>query len=172
MLIGAGHAAQVGKDSLADILVKNHGFTRLAFADALKQLVYETNTEVRKLVDVMGWEASKVAHPAAVRQPLVDVGNSARRILGEDVWVRAVMDQIVPGRSYILSDCRFINEIEWIKGLGGSAVRIDRPGFAPLSNVADQALVGYAGWDYIIENDGALSDLKSKVEVMLEALRD
>ena len=36
MIIGLGYKARVGKDTVGDYLVKNHGFVRLGFADALK----------------------------------------------------------------------------------------------------------------------------------------
>lgn len=170
MIIGAGHAAQVGKDTLADILVKDHGFTRLAFADALKQLVYETMPSVSFLVDLYGWENGKTVYPAQVRQPLVDVGNAARRILGEDVWLNAVALQIESGRDYVISDTRYPNEVEWVKQ-HGIAVKITRPGFAPLSNVADQALADYADWDHTIDNDGSVDDFAAKVDKLLQNIR-
>ena len=59
MLIGLGHTARVGKDTCANILVEHHGFTAVAFADALREFVYNTNEQVRAIVDHMGWEHGK-----------------------------------------------------------------------------------------------------------------
>jgi dephospho-CoA kinase len=173
MIIGVGHVARVGKDEVAKILVEHHGFTRLAFADALKQLVYETQPEVRAMVDRVGWEQGKTVYPDHVRKPLVDVGNAARRILGENVWVNAVAAQVEPGRDYVIPDTRYMNEIRWVqKHCGangfGYVVKVNRPGVEALPNVADQALANWDGWDGVIENDGSLSDLKVKVEKLLQ----
>jgi len=40
-IIGLGHRQGVGKDTLGQILVKEHDFCRLAFADAIKASLYE-----------------------------------------------------------------------------------------------------------------------------------
>ena len=47
MIIGLTGYAQSGKDSVADILVKNYGYTRIAFADPIRKLLYETNPAVK-----------------------------------------------------------------------------------------------------------------------------
>ena len=39
LVVLLGHQAHVGKDMLGAHLVENHGFTRFAFADKLKQVV-------------------------------------------------------------------------------------------------------------------------------------
>ena len=43
MIIGLTGYAQSGKDTVAKILVENYGFTRIAFADKIREFLYETN---------------------------------------------------------------------------------------------------------------------------------
>ena len=48
MIIGLGFKARSGKDTVADYLIENYGFKRLAFADALKEgcrHIFELNDE-------------------------------------------------------------------------------------------------------------------------------
>ena len=165
MLIAFGHTARVGKDTCGALLVRHHGFERVAFADALRTFVYRTHPEVRRLVDSMGWEEAKLAHPL-VRKTLVDVGNVGRRVVGEDVWVRAAFRGVTADRVAI-TDLRYRNEARAIRDRGGLLVRVTRPGVEPLPNVADQALIDFDGWDAVIANDGTLDDLKVQLDELL-----
>jgi hypothetical protein len=162
--------AQVGKDSAAGRLVERHGFTRLAFADALKDFVYRTDLRIREAVDAFGWESAKILFPW-VRQRLQDVGLEARNRFGENVWVDAVFAQMKPGGRYAISDCRFLNEVEAVKARGGIVVRIDRPGYCPVNGHRSEVeLLSFSGWDHIVANDGTLEDLAKRVDTMLAEL--
>ena len=46
MIIGLTGYAQSGKDTLANILVENYGYTRVAFADKIREFLYEVNPMV------------------------------------------------------------------------------------------------------------------------------
>lgn len=166
VLIGFGHAARVGKDSSARILVEEYGFTSMAFADALRSVAYESNPAVRRLVDLEGWEVAKTVYPT-VRQYLVDLGNACRRNIGCDIWVDAVFAKVDSNRDFVITDVRYPNEVQRVLGHGGLAVKVTRPGIEPMDNVADQALAGYCGWSTELINDGTLADLKVKVADLL-----
>ena len=166
-VIGIGHYARTGKDALAEILVREHGFTRIAFADALRNVLYESDPLVRRLVDAIGWESAKITH-SVVRNRLVAHGNAIRKHLGEDAWIRAVERQIHEGR-YVIPDVRYSNEVEWILSIG-TAVKLTRPGVEPLPNIADQTLVGFTGWTREIHNSGTLDDLARHAADLMEDL--
>lgn len=173
MIIGVGHAAQVGKDSFGDALVRYHGFTRLAFADVLKSLVYDSDYRVRWLVDRYGWEDAKVKYPRQVRRALVDVGFAARTHLGPDVWLNAVTRQIEanPCRDYVITDVRYPNELRWVLDVSGIAVKINRPGHGALDDVADRALADSSDWSAVVENDGTLDDLTIEAGAIVASIR-
>jgi hypothetical protein len=170
VLIGLGHTARVGKDTVARILVKEHGFTRLAFADVLRAVAYESNPSVRRHVDLVGWESAKTAYPED-RDYLVALGNACRRRIGEDVWVNAVFDQLRAGADYVISDVRYPNELHRVTAEGGISVRVTRPGVEPLANIADRALAGFTGWDATIENNGTIDELQIVLKAWLESSR-
>jgi len=165
LLIGLGHSARVGKDTCAALLVEHHGYERLAFADALRDFVDATHADISHLVDRHGWDYSKETFPF-VRQTLVDVGNAARQIMGEDVWVDAAFSRMTSPRT-VVTDVRYPNEVDAIRRRGGLAVKVTRPGVCPLPNVADQALAGYDGWDAVIVNDGDLDDLFAQLDCLV-----
>ena len=70
MIIGLTGFARSGKDSVAKVLVDQYGFTRVAFADKIRELLYEVNPIVNDsnftlqgVVNEFGWEDAKVLFP-------------------------------------------------------------------------------------------------------------
>ena len=165
-IIGLGHHAGSGKDALAEILVREHGFVRLAFADPLRAVVKDTNPVVRRLVDQFGWEYAK-RHYSAPRRALETTGKACRRVLGGDVFIRSVFSKMEQDGRYVISDCRWPLEAEAILSAGGLLVKVTRPGAQPQDTESDHALDGFDGWDAEIVNDGSLDDLSAKAEELL-----
>lgn len=167
MIIGLGHQARVGKDTLANLLVERHGFQRLAFADKLKELAYETDPLVygggtghlQEFVDTEGWEAAK-AHPE-VRRYLQFLGTGARKVLGPNIWVDSVLDKIRdnPEQDYVITDVRFPNEFEALQDEGAYLIKLIRDD-APVvaGHISETALID-AEWDYIVPNNGTPENL-------------
>lgn len=130
MLIGLTGYKQAGKDSTADVLVKHFGFTKLAFADALREIALAANPfiEVNEhmvyerydaLLDEYGYEECKYFKD--FRGFLQRLGTEGiRKSLGPEVWVNAVANKMAddPDRNYVITDCRFPNEANWIKERG------------------------------------------------------
>lgn len=200
MLIGLGHKMRVGKDTVADILVKKHGFIQLSFAKALKNMALEVDPVIfsvpavnvggghgrlAHLVATEGWDNAK-RYPE-VRRFLQALGVSARNILDEDIWVQTVLGQLAEGTGanwgpdVVITDVRFPNEVEAIanadkyEGLyNGKLVRVDRPNLPTVgsnNHESETALDGFDGWDYVLVNDGLLTALPRKVDDMLIELR-
>lgn len=170
---------RAGKDTVAEHLVGKYGFTRFAFADAVRAMAEAIDPYVdgrARLSDVLeregGWEQAK-AHPE-VRRILQVVGTEAGRgIIGETVWVDILERGIrALGGPAVVSDCRFPNEADWGQARGAMVVRIRR---AVTDTVEDphlsEALVDTIEADYAIHNDGTLDDLAEEVEEMVRWAR-
>ncbi len=113
-VIGLMGYAQVGKDTVAKILVEEHGFTRLAFADKLRSVLYDTNPvllinggsiTLQAFVDSVGWDEAK--QWSEVRRLLQDLGVAVRDHLGYDTWRDALLDQTQSGGKFVITDVRF-----------------------------------------------------------------
>jgi len=125
-----------GKDTLASYLVGAHGFTRVAFADPVREMALAINPYVhdatttqrlRSLVDVHGWEGSKREFPE-VRRLLQVIGTDAVRAQSPDFWVDQALATVRAVRGpVVFTDTRFLNEAERVVMLGGISVNIEGP---------------------------------------------
>jgi hypothetical protein len=180
LLIGLTGYAQVGKDTLANLLVGDFNFQRKGFADNLRSMLYALNpilpapnwakvgdnfgnngvVRVRDYVDFYGWETAKKEVPE-IRQLLQRLGTDAgRSVLGDNVWVDALLNSPNNAR-LVISDCRFPNECSSIKERGGVIIRVNRKGYGPINDhISETASLGFE--DYNIQNEGSPEDLKNQ----------
>lgn len=125
--------AGVGKDTVARLLVERFGYTRVAFADALKAVLFEANPTVgtsslRDLVNDIGWEGAKT-NPEVRR--LLQATGMAVRAIDERFWVRALDEAVctLPADDpIVVTDMRMPNEMRWCRSVGMLTVRLDRDG--------------------------------------------
>lgn len=174
MIIGLGYQARSGKDTVADYLVLKHGFIKTAFAAALKEaaecifgLNYEQLHGSKKEEIDPYWDDTP-------RNILQKLGTEClRNGYREDVWVmslrRFVMER--PKANWVISDCRFPNEAQAVKEMGGFAVNIIRPHrdkIATTQHASEVSMTDYDGWDYTIQNDkDSLANLYALADRML-----
>ena len=170
MIIGLSGYAQSGKDEVANILVKEYGYERIAFADAIRDLLgkitlaLEDDMPLEMLVRTHDWEYIKKNYPST-RKYLQEVGFAAREVLGEDIWVIAAIRKMYdPYKNYVVTDVRFENEAIMIKQMRGQIWRIRRNDVGPINDhISEIALDDYK-FDQILKNEGSLDDLKQRVD--------
>ena len=193
MIIGISGYARSGKDSVAEILVREHGFRRVAFADKLREFLLAVNpiVEVEKdsdelwsdegfirevlnvrvvrvsdVIDWYGWDRYKESpYNDEIRGLLQRLGTEAgRNLLGENVWVDALFAGVGAGEKIVIPDTRFPNEYEAITTRGGFVWRTERPGVAPANSHASETSLDNHEFHARISNDGTLNDLERKVK--------
>lgn len=174
ILIGVTGEARAGKDTFARLLGE-HGYRRVAFADALKQVValiadepvglYHDDTTKEQYTDALGMTR---------RQALQLMGTEGgRKVLGDLVWVnRLTRSWRNAGKPrWVVSDVRFDNEAEAIRANGGIIVKIVRPQAEKISTgVAGHASEGgidHSLVDFHVKNSGTLEDLASSARLVL-----
>lgn len=174
MIIGLIGYAQSGKDSVAKVLVEHYGYTRVAFADKIREMLYDLNPMVKEkfrlqgVVDAYGWDQAKVLFPE-IRRGLQELGVSARTHLGPDVWVNSVLQQMIDEVDYVITDVRFKNEAEVIHNVHGQLWRVKRPGVNAVNNhVSESELDGYKV-DKILSNGGTLEELELLVHTRMDS---
>lgn len=109
----------------------------------------------------------------SVRDLLQKLGTEAMRNgLHENVWVNALFADYTEDKQWVITDVRFPNEFKAIKDKGGIVIRVNRPGHGNSmkelaeAHPSETALDGH-DFDYVIENDGNLEKLISKVKEIL-----
>ena len=174
-IVGLTGYARSGKDTVAGILVNEYGFTRVAFADKIKELLWHVNPlletfyDLQSSVDEIGWEESK--KDSEVRRLLQDLGVGARRVLGEDVWViTALREMDDTDQKYVVTDVRFENEAVMIKQLGGQLWRVKRPGVEAVNNHISESNMDFYKVDQILHNGGTIEELELLVQQRMDAL--
>jgi hypothetical protein len=138
-IIGLVGFAGSGKGAVADILVEKHGYTKLSFADSVKDAtaaifgwersLLEGDTsesrEFREKTDSF-WSA-RLGYDLTPRLELQRMGTEAGRdVFGTDLWITSVEKKILEHEKVVLADTRFPNEIEFIRKLYGHIIRVVR----------------------------------------------
>lgn len=173
-VIGLTGYAQSGKDTLASILVEKYGYSRVAFADKIRDFLYGINPMVacsptgylRDLVNLVGWDKAK--QEPQVRRLLQDLGISARELIDENIWVTTALKHIGKDERVVVTDVRFENEAMMIKLMGGQLWRVRRPGVEAVnSHVSETQLDGYKV-DQIFVNSGSIQDLELLIRTRMQ----
>jgi len=173
MIFGLTGKSGAGKDTAADILCDEFGFTRIAFADKLKDAAREIfGFSTRQLhgADRDVIDAYWGCAPSTVLQILgfecVRNGFAGTQI-GEDVWIKAAFRDMEPGKSYVFTDVRYENEASAIKSMGGNILRITRSRRVSTrrDHSSETALDAYPCEEIV--NDGTLGDLEEKLRTWI-----
>lgn len=205
-----------GKDTMADYLVKEYGYVKISMADPFKRIakdIYEfTDEQLWGPSSARNQEDKRYLRPdgsyLSARIVTQLLGNELSRLAYPETWIvymKRVVKKIQAGYFYdekkgtyrvkgkksdytgiIVSSCRFQNEIEAVKEIGGITVRLKRPslpteGFLKtgLKNhitETEQLALPDDFFDYVIEVpeglqnfykaiDGFIKDVKAKEKV-------
>lgn len=183
-IIALSGFARSGKDEVSNILVKEFGFKKVAFADKLREVLYALNptligrfeisenavipqVTLQEVIDVYGWDGYKESmYGLEIRRLLQRLGTEAgRETLWDSIWIDAALTGHDEDAKIVISDARFINEFEAIISRGGYVWRVDRPGVGPANDhKSETEAVGYKKFSMQIYNDGDLDDLKQVVK--------
>ncbi len=173
--VGISGYARSGKDTVAAHLIETAGYSRMSFADPMREALVNLNpnitfvgledsVELKLAVERFGWEALKSLAPE-VRGLMQRMGTEVgREMFNEDFWVNAALDRAEDGSKLVFSDVRYPNEANAIKKLGGKVYRVTRKGVGPANSHPSEIGMDDYEVDVLIENNGSLSDLAEKIE--------
>lgn len=207
MILGVTGFIGSGKDTIADYLCTFHGFKRLSFAASLKDAISnifgwdrellegttKTSREWREKVDP--WWSEKLGREITPRWVLQFWGTEVcRNGFHQDIWVASVENKLRTAKdNIVITDCRFINEVEAIKNAGGITCRVERGPKPEWYEDAVNANKGprQIGWslgrdrlqklgihaseyssvgleyDHYIDNNGTIDDLHKQIESII-----
>lgn len=137
-LIGVCGNKFMGKDTIADYLTAEYGYTKLAFAQPVKevskilfgftheQLHGDQKEETDKNWGITPRTVFQFIGTDLIRKQMCKILPD----IGEDFWVECLKQKckklLESGKSVVISDVRFENEANAIKDLGGIIIRVHR----------------------------------------------
>lgn len=194
MIIGICGLIGSGKGTVADILVNDYGYSKVSFADKLKDGVAQVFGWSRQMLEgdtdeSRAWReqvdefwSKETGREITPRLVLQEFGTDCMRNgFFDGVWVSLLKKQLIenPNTNFVIPDVRFENEASMISEIGGKVWRVRR-GPDPVWFRMYQDLgvepqdVHKSEWawanvhiDTTIANDRSLFDLKNLVKDLL-----
>ena len=141
-LVGMTGKAGHGKDSVGNFLRDGYAFQRLSFADPLKEAAAvlwrfkkeQLYGDEKNDVDPRWRLSPRVAMQKLGTEVGRDLFGQWMPHIGPNFWLehmRLRLDELSrtsPGTSVVVCDVRFPNEADFIRKLGGTVIRVQRPG--------------------------------------------
>ena len=177
-VIGISGLIGSGKDEVARVLIEEFGYTRIGFADALKREVRTILPRTLAVLANLNYDGEPLSlearidkaiqnKPLGVRELLQEWGTELRRAEDPDYWVKRWLEQVYGVQKVVAPDCRFPNEIEAVRRLGGQHWQVVRPGQASQDHASEQSLDGTTS-DLVIINDLSLTALRAAVRTIMQ----
>lgn len=182
MLIGISGKIGSGKDTLAELIIKNDpSFVQKRFADKLKEIVM-----------ILGGVSHEDAYSQEGKNKFVKefgmtigqmqqtLGTEVFGAWDEETWIKALFsgygsDQGSRKPNWVISDVRFKNEADRIKLHGGILIRLNgdpakvrENSNRDLNHASETSLDEYPHFDYVYNNDISLNALESFAKHVLE----
>lgn len=163
--------AGAGKSTATRYLVERHGYTLVKFAGPLKDMMRAIGLAEDQIEGDLKETPTRLLQGKTPRQAMQALGTEwGRDLIGKDFWTflwehRAL--QVLDERDgrVVVDDCRFPNEAQLIRRLGGDIYKIAGRGGIAGDHVSER---GCGDEDLVIANAGAVEELHGKIE---EALR-
>jgi len=170
-LIGVHGKAQSGKDTIARVLVEEHGFVRMAFADPLKAasaVLFGWPVEMAFSDEIKGYKSP--LWDITGRTAFQRLGDAMKIGFGTDFWIKrwaCEYARLKDKHSIVVADVRTNAEADMIRGLGGVILHLERRG-AGLSGLegmhsSEAGITFNRSTDLRIENNGTLSELEDEI---------
>jgi len=173
-LIAFTGAAGSGKSTAASHLREWYGYTRIRFADPIKEMLRDFGLTFDQLDGSLKETPCDLLCGKTPRRAMQTLGDEwGRQLMGGDVWVRAWERRVDEVRSFrdcgiVVDDLRYPNELDAILHLGGTVIRVVRPGIDLVESHASESHVLFS--QRILINHGSVADLRQSLERIIEGI--
>lgn len=167
-IVALAGAAGSGKSTLADYMVERHGYQRIKFAGPVKAMCRAlgmTDAMLEGELKEVGVPWLEGRSPRYIMQRLG--GEWGREMIGPDLWtglwVKAVSDALVAGKRVVVDDCRYDNEAEAARSLGGVVIQLQGRGGIDTTHPSEAGVDA----DLVLHNVAGITDLQARADEAL-----
>jgi len=167
--------AGAGKSTVADYLMREHGYVLIKFAGPLKAMLRAIGLDDEEI------EGSRKEQPCDLlcgktpRHAMVTLGTEwGRDLIGVDFWTGLWMEEAAAhlnsGHVVVVDDCRFENEMHAVQKMGGVLWHIYRPahlGSSIPGHRSEGALSDHYDDMRTILNGGSIAELLMRAHAAL-----
>ena len=182
MIIGITGKKFNGKDTVSDYIVSKYKFTKIAYAEPLKEVcrnLFNFNDDQlygNKKEDIDPFWNITPRHAFQFIGTDMIRNNANKLISGinNNFWVKCLEKRILDLNSrgiknIIISDIRFINEADIVKHLNGKIIKVCRNIDNNDTHISELE-INNINEDILIENNGSLEELYSKIDTYLSSI--
>jgi hypothetical protein len=203
-IIGIIGSIGSGKDTIAEYLIETEHYDKYAFASKVKDVAAIVFGWNREMLEGLTSESRKWREKEddfwgiTPRVALQKIGTELfRKHIDDQIWIKALIREIEyksNSRKIVITDCRFENEIQAVKDMGGKIIYVQRGNLPEWVNKAENALnnneseeykwfkdnnIHATDWqifalkkyaDFTILNNGTYDDLYEEVDKVIEQI--
>jgi len=179
MLIGVTGSKGSGKDTFAEAL--NHSnFYNLKFADPLKDMLramyrsagLDPKLIERKIEGDLKEEPCEILSGKTPRYAMQTLGTEWREMIDRNLWSNIFRKRaegvLNEGTPVVCTDVRFNHEEKVLRELGGTLIRVHRPGNESHDNHVSELEMESLEVDTTIYNVGSIKDLHNQATTYLQ----
>jgi len=181
MIIGIAGNKQHGKDTVAAYIARKYGFYHTSLAATMKlacEVIFGWDEEwtrgnKKDTVDprwgITPRQALQLLGTEYGQQLLCTIPEFKEKT-GRCLWVNSLLEKIPDEANAVISDVRFIHEVEKIRERGGKIIRVYRKSVPVDYSHPSESEVPDIHPDCTILNDGDIDLLQRKVDVVMKSI--
>lgn len=185
-VIGLLGRKRSGKDSSGDYLISKYNFTRYAFADPIKDILKimfdfssnQLNDDKEKIDDRWNVSPREVLQKFGTEICRHDLEKYLPKIKetmnNETIWIKLfrIFYEKNKDKDIIITDVRFLDEINAIRSIGGKIVKIERDNLEYDGHSSEKDIDNYdeSLIDYKIDNNYTFDDLYSQIDTIINLI--
>lgn len=159
--------------STAAARLEAEGYVHINFADPLREIArIAYGVSFDEMLDPVLKEQKLDRWPfKSPREILQHIGTEMFRSYEDSTWVEAFKRTASRHERVVCSDCRFLNEAEMVRALGGKIIRVEDPRKLAKTDAASlhasELEMEKIVPDWTVTNDRTIADLHSAIEMIV-----
>lgn len=172
-VVGLSGVAGSGKSTAAAHL-QRQGYTLVKFAGPLKDMMRAIGLSESQIEGADKEDSTRLLQGKTPRYAMQTLGTEwGRNIIGAGFWTflweHRALQLLDAGHKVVVDDCRFANEADAVRALGGIVVRIQGRGGIAGGHESEKMDFDE---DVVVGNNGTIASLREQIDSLLSSISD